>query len=115
MRKRNKSSANSPRLGLRLAALLAIGLLLAGLYWCFSRLHDLWIESAQLTNVAEQITLTGNDYVPSDAILSTCGLTNGANLARLSGASRKSALASSRASPICATSPSCDISPTASM
>lgn len=85
MKKRNKSSANSSRLGLRFAALLAIGLLLAGLYWCLSRLHDLWIESAQITNVAEQITLTGNDYVPSDAILSTCGLTNGANLARLSG------------------------------
>lgn len=85
MRKRTRTSDNSSRIGLRLAALLALGLLIAGLYWCFTHLQSLWIESAQLTNVAEQVTLTGNDYVPSDAILNTCGLTNGANLARLSG------------------------------
>ncbi len=85
MRKKAKSSTNSSRIALRLTALLAIVILLAGLYWCIARLREVWIESARITNASEQILLTGNEDIPSDAILYTCGLTNGANLAQLAG------------------------------
>lgn len=81
MRKTGKSSPAAKRVRRRLFALLGLLILLGGLAWGVVRLHALWIAPCTLTDVAEQISLEGNEYVPSDTILSACGLANGVNLA----------------------------------
>ncbi|HBO99122.1 MAG TPA: hypothetical protein DD637_04725 [Verrucomicrobia bacterium] len=83
MRKSSKASKPSSRIGLRLAALLGIAGFLGGAVWGVVRLRDLWLAPCRVTDSAEQIVLEGNEYVPADAILGACGLTNGVNLARL--------------------------------
>ncbi len=82
--RKNENRKTKPRRGL--VGIIGVSILLGmcvGIYFIYQKLHTLWIEQCELTNVAQQVSIQTGDYVKRDTILLLFGLKKGANLAQI--------------------------------
>lgn len=63
-----------------LALILLTGIVV-GICITYSKLHDLWIEQCEITDVAKQVQITTGQNIKPGVILESFGLRKGANLA----------------------------------